>query len=344
MRITLECHKEGQIVETWDLSTPRKYLIGRDTGCQGYRRDTGGSIDIALHNETCSRRHAWIQVHAGGVVTITDAASTCGTHVMQQSTVGGVAMSINAPPHTEVPLTDGSTMKFGESARDYLLRISPAGAAVPHRQHAVEQRPLPSAVVPPTVRCNELPWSSPGLPDQAHTPSPDKKVKQSQAFLSHNWGRDALGKDNHERVSRINAGLRERGISTWFDESEMEGHIGDQMANGIEGAKVVVAFITRCYMEKVDSDNRNDNCKREFQYAVTKKNPTGRLIAVPMEPDVTDPSTWFGAVGLNLSNDLYPCSFAKGVVDAELDKLAAKIKALCCQDPKSPWDEPMQIS
>ena len=85
-------------------------------------------------------------------------------------------------------------------------------------------------------------------------------------------------------------------------------------------------------MEKVNGQGpkeRNDNCKREFDYAVLKKNGNGRLIGVPMEPGVNKPETWFGSVGMNLGGDLYPCSFADSISDSEIDKLAKKIRSLC---------------
>jgi len=42
-------------------------------------------------------------------------------------------------------------------------------------------------------------------------------------FLTHDWGKDTEGRDNHKRVSRINVALQKRGIITWFDEDRMEG-------------------------------------------------------------------------------------------------------------------------
>lgn len=36
------------------------------------------------------------------------------------------------------------------------------------------------------------------------------------------WGtQDELGRDNHQTVSRINTGLKKRGLQTWFDEDKM---------------------------------------------------------------------------------------------------------------------------
>lgn len=36
------------------------------------------------------------------------------------------------------------------------------------------------------------------------------------------WGKeDELKRDNHQTVSRVNAGLKKRGLLTWFDEDQM---------------------------------------------------------------------------------------------------------------------------
>ena len=63
-------------------------------------------------------------------------------------------------------------------------------------------------------------------------------------FLSHNWGIDKLGKDNHCRVSLINKGLQNFGYQTWFDEDRMRGDIFEKMAKGIEHKKNSIVFIT----------------------------------------------------------------------------------------------------
>ena len=36
-------------------------------------------------------------------------------------------------------------------------------------------------------------------------------------FLSHNWGVDVLGRNNHVRVAKINSALKSFGFLTWFD-------------------------------------------------------------------------------------------------------------------------------
>eukprot|EP01031_Cornospumella_fuschlensis_P014535 gene14535-17750_t len=73
----------------------------------------------------------------------------------------------------------------------------------------------------------------------------------TDCFLTHDWGKDELGRDNHARVGRLNGLLKARGFRTWFDEEMMRGDIQQKMADGIEHAACVVVFITVRYMEKV---------------------------------------------------------------------------------------------
>ncbi len=40
----------------------------------------------------------------------------------------------------------------------------------------------------------------------------------SDCFLSHNWGEDEQGRDNHARVKKVNDWLKDKFIETWFDE------------------------------------------------------------------------------------------------------------------------------
>ena len=41
---------------------------------------------------------------------------------------------------------------------------------------------------------------------------------KTDVFLTHNWGE---GQYNHRKVALINAGLKQRGLITWFDEERM---------------------------------------------------------------------------------------------------------------------------
>ena len=123
-------------------------------------------------------------------------------------------------------------------------------------------------------------------------------------FLSHNWGKDELHRNNHDRVSTINEELKNLGYQTWFDEERMRGDIVNQMADGIEGAQGVIVFITKKYLDKVTGQRANDNCRLEFDYAATTKT-SEKMIAVVMEKDMRDTSKWKRSVGIILGGKMF---------------------------------------
>ncbi|OQR90379.1 hypothetical protein ACHHYP_05582 [Achlya hypogyna] len=131
-----------------------------------------------------------------------------------------------------------------------------------------------------------------------------RKPKAFDVFLSHNWGHDELHRDNHARVSKINAFLRARKLRTWFDEDQMAGNILKAMANGIEESQIVIVFVTQSYQNKVNGDNANDNCQLEFGMANATQTPQW-MVPVVMEPCMLSPAHWSGQLKLVLGNQLY---------------------------------------
>ena len=127
---------------------------------------------------------------------------------------------------------------------------------------------------------------------------------ETDVFLSHNWGKDESGRDNHYRVSLINKELKDFGYQTWFDEERMAGGIANKMSNGIEQTNGVIAFITRRYHEKVNGENAGDNCRLEFDYASRKKT-SSKMVAVVMEKCMLDTRTWTGLIGMHLGGEMY---------------------------------------
>lgn len=143
-----------------------------------------------------------------------------------------------------------------------------------------------------------------------HLPRSTARRPQTHAFLTHDWGTDGSGRDNHERVSKVNHLLKERGVVTWFDEEQMVGNVVEQMCAGIDDSITCVVFITANYLQKVAGDNDADNCKKEFLYADRRK--TARLlIPVVMEQAsgsqaaARKPSSWDGPVGMSLGGKMY---------------------------------------
>ena len=54
-------------------------------------------------------------------------------------------------------------------------------------------------------------------------PTYESPLSGFDAFLTHDWGTDSLGRKNHDRVAAINVALKKRGVVTWFDSDRMTG-------------------------------------------------------------------------------------------------------------------------
>lgn len=128
-------------------------------------------------------------------------------------------------------------------------------------------------------------------------------VYRYDAFLTHDWGKDEDERDNHKRVSRVNAALKARGINTWFDEDRLDGNIRHVMAEAIAQSKIVVTFITGNYRDKVNSGKGKDNCFFEFNYASNYRSDD--IQAVVMEKRMRDPRVWGARLGAELGGCLY---------------------------------------
>ena len=125
----------------------------------------------------------------------------------------------------------------------------------------------------------------------------------TDVFLSHNWGTDEVGRDNHERVALINKALIKLGYCTWFDEEVLSGDIVDQITKGIEQTKCVIVFMTQKYLEKVNGGNATDFCQIEFCHASNVKTKD-KMVAVIMEPCMSG-GEWIGRVGLYLNRKMF---------------------------------------
>eukprot|EP01036_Dinobryon_divergens_P002747 gene2747-3605_t len=131
-----------------------------------------------------------------------------------------------------------------------------------------------------------------------------KVYKKTDVFLSHNWAVDEEGRNNHERVIKISDGLKSMGIVTWLDAERMEGNVSKMMCEGIDNASLILIFVTRAYMLKVNSENESDNCQQEFNYARNRKTAKF-MLPILMESACRNQSDWVGPVGMSLGNTLY---------------------------------------
>ena len=137
----------------------------------------------------------------------------------------------------------------------------------------------------------------------------------TQVFLSHNWGTDDLGRDNHDRVVKINTMLVDAGYETWCDSEQMIGNAIERIAEGIDNTQVVLVFVTRRYMEKVGSGaGVHDNCKKAFMYSA-RRHSDALMIPVIMEPDMKDGNSWTGPLAIELGGTLW-VDLSDGVLDS----------------------------
>jgi hypothetical protein len=145
--------------------------------------------------------------------------------------------------------------------------------------------------------------------------------EKTDVFLTHDWG---INQFNHHRVSKVNAALKSRGFTTWFDDEQMEGDIKSKMCSGIDHSRVLLAFITKRYISKVGGNNYEDNCRLEFGYGARRKT-AARMLPVVMEADVRDTSQWSGQVGLVLGGSLYVDLATEDHFDEKIDEICSRV-------------------
>lgn len=148
------------------------------------------------------------------------------------------------------------------------------------------------------------------------------------AFLSHAWHTDSLGRDNHARVAAVNCALQEAGLVTWFDEQRMHGKtdMNALIARSIEKSAVVVVFITHEYLLKASGlgqRGEDDVCKYEFDCALLERG-LANIVAVVMEPGLRNPSDWVrgtvhgkcgGRFYYDLADDATHCKGLQRLID-----------------------------
>eukprot|EP00290_Baffinella_frigidus_P011452 CAMPEP_0180141772 /NCGR_PEP_ID=MMETSP0986-20121125/15136_1 /TAXON_ID=697907 /ORGANISM="non described non described, Strain CCMP2293" /LENGTH=466 /DNA_ID=CAMNT_0022084747 /DNA_START=199 /DNA_END=1595 /DNA_ORIENTATION=+ len=176
--------------------------------------------------------------------------------------------------------------------------------------------------------------ASPKVPAAASAPPRLPGTQEFQIFLTHDWGTDEHGRDNHARVKRVYHRLKELGVSAWFDEVQMDGDINGTMTEGIDKSTTVGVFVTDRYIAKASGrgeSGANDNCKFEFDYALNQKGVESMIVLV-MEKRCKNSKQWTGTVGGKLGNIMYidlskdGAPFEKGVqlLYEKIQKILAK--------------------
>ena len=108
-------------------------------------------------------------------------------------------------------------------------------------------------------------------------------------FISHNWGKDLLNRDNHLRCKELADKLIKNKFTVWFDSYDLFGNIDSAITNGINNCKIVLICLTFKYIDKINNSCNNqkikDNCYKEWNYSIFK-NKT--IIPIIMEPNLTE--------------------------------------------------------
>ena len=117
---------------------------------------------------------------------------------------------------------------------------------------------------------------------------------KKQLFLSHNWGKNLNGEDNHEKVKNINKILTNLyGWTTWFDEIDMGWNLDGSMYKGITECDVVLVFLTQKYIAKIENNcldfTNRDNCAKEWNLINLKQKP---IIPIALESNLTKTSNF----------------------------------------------------
>ena len=146
-------------------------------------------------------------------------------------------------------------------------------------------------------------------------------MSRMKAFLTHNWGKKEDGFANHKRVSEVNKLLKDKNYDCWFDEVAMTGDVSKAMQQGIDNSDCVIIFLTKVYLEKINSVNLADNCFLEFKYTFLKKKP---FILVLMDGSVRLSDINDGYAGMHIGDMLYVDMSKSLNVDALVGEMKKK--------------------
>jgi hypothetical protein len=153
------------------------------------------------------------------------------------------------------------------------------------------------------------------------------KEYRYDVFITHNWGVDEQGRNNHDRAKLINESLKAHGIVTWFDGDRMHGDLVKKMTNGIDDSALVIVLVTKLYAAKVNGDNQADNCQTEFRYAFDNKTSSDdMIIPVVMEPCMRNPKTWGGRLQAGIGHLMYEDFSGEANLDECGSNLAKQVR------------------
>eukprot|EP00931_Biecheleriopsis_adriatica_P046099 TRINITY_DN26454_c0_g1_i1.p1 TRINITY_DN26454_c0_g1~~TRINITY_DN26454_c0_g1_i1.p1 ORF type:complete len:847 (-),score=178.16 TRINITY_DN26454_c0_g1_i1:207-2747(-) len=127
-------------------------------------------------------------------------------------------------------------------------------------------------------------------PRGASLSSTDADDRSYHCFISHNWGKDTRGRDNHLRVLSIARTLQGKGIKVFLEDWEAHRYASadEAMVDGMRRSGVALMFVTKNYIEKIEEGKIEDDCVAQFNLA--KRAPS--IIPVVMEPELMKTTKW----------------------------------------------------
>eukprot|EP01039_Chlorochromonas_danica_P008861 gene8861-9770_t len=136
---------------------------------------------------------------------------------------------------------------------------------------------------------------------------------------------DVYGRNIHERVRAIGAGLKAKGLLIWFNEEPItKDTVITHVCAGIDRSRSMLCFFTKSLFDRIMSAVPNEHCALEFNYTISKKHPD-YIIPVVCEEQLLDPATWPGSIGLALGQASFLNFVDDNNWDAKIDDLYRRI-------------------
>jgi hypothetical protein len=139
-----------------------------------------------------------------------------------------------------------------------------------------------------------------------------------RVFLSHDWGVNGA---THARVKALALALTARDIDVWIDDTHMKGNIYDAMCRGIDACDLILVFVTRGYLDKVNNGESINGVRNEFMYA---KDSPHKLL--PVRFDASLPDRWNGPVGMFCGSNLYVDLATSPFTTMDIERLVRDIR------------------
>jgi len=154
-------------------------------------------------------------------------------------------------------------------------------------------------------------------------------VGRFDAFFSHAWGANQA---THDFILEVyeQLGMQQPKMKVWLDEHMMAGNLSASMAKGIDQSEVVVVFITEEYVNKVNQGTDN-NCWKEFNYAVGSKHGSKRIIPVVLEKQfLHQKDSWTGQFGMDIDKNQMFIDFTDFTDKSKFEKQVRKLANEIC--------------